>query len=181
MLNDGTFIANLADGAGTNLYQHFDASGNPMGPTSPCPAGSASPLVDSRRAFGAIEGVYVPNCLGFLFFTVALLLILWIIGLGAIVGLGFGGRLTAQQGVFWLGALIGALVSDCLFSHWIPYLAGYRPNPGVRSTALYVVEAAVLLAVVLEGLVRLPRRKRSSERLRRRTVSSWRCGDFSSP
>ena len=94
------------------------------------------------RAFGAIEGVYVPNSLGFLFFTVALLLILWIIGLGAIVGLGFGGQLTAQQGVFWLGALIGALVSDCLFSHWIPYLAGYRPNPGVRSTALYVVEAA---------------------------------------
>ena len=81
------------------------------------------------RAFGAIEGVYVPNSLGFLFFTVALLLILWIIGLGAIVGLGFGGQLTAQQGVFWLGALIGALVSDCLFSHWIPYLAGYRPNP----------------------------------------------------
>jgi hypothetical protein len=108
------------------------------------------------RAFGAIEGVYVPNSLGFLFFTVALLLILWIIGLGAIVGLGFGGQLTAQQGVFWLGALIGALVSDCLFSHWIPYLAGYRPNPGVRSTALYVVEAAVLLLLFWKGLSAYP-------------------------
>ena len=104
--------------------------------------GSAFPL---WRAFGAIEGVYLPNGLGFLFFTVALLLILWIISAGAIIGLGPRGSLTAEQGVFCLGALIGALVSDCIFSHWIPYLAGYRPNPGVRSTALYVIEAALLL------------------------------------
>jgi hypothetical protein len=74
------------------------------------------------------------------------------IGLGAIVDLGFGGPLTAEQGVFWLGALIGALVSDCLFSHWIPYLAGYRPNPGLRSTALDVLEAAVLLLLFWKGL-----------------------------
>jgi len=31
VLNDGTYVANLQDGAGTNLYQHFDASGNPLG------------------------------------------------------------------------------------------------------------------------------------------------------
>lgn len=111
--------------------------------------GSAFPL---WRAFGAIEGVYVPNWLGFPFFTVALLLILWILSVGAIVGLGFGGPLSAQQGVFCLGALIGALLSDCLFSHWIPYLAGYRPNPGVRSTALYVLEAALLLLLFWKGL-----------------------------
>jgi hypothetical protein len=109
--------------------------------------GSEFPL---WRAFGAIEGVYVPNWLGFTFFTVALLLILWIIGVGGIVG-AFG-VLTAQQGVLCLGALIGALLSDSLFSHWIPYLAGYRPNPGVRSTALYVLEAALLLALFWRGL-----------------------------
>ena len=117
------------------------------------------------RAFGAIEGVYVPNSLGFLFFTVLLLLILWMIGVGAIVGLGVVGwvglwpsfgQLTAQQGMFWLGALIGALMSDCIFSHWIPYLAGYRPNPGVRSTALYVLEAAVLLVLFWKGLSAYP-------------------------
>ena len=115
--------------------------------------GSAFPL---WRSFGAIEGVFVPNSLGFLFFTVALLLILWIIGAGAITGLGVGGPLTAQQGVFWLGALIGALVSDCIFSHWIPYLAGYRPNPGVRSTPLYVIEAALLLMLFWKGLSAYP-------------------------
>jgi hypothetical protein len=111
--------------------------------------GSAFPL---WRAFGAIEGVYLPNSLGFLFFTVALLLILWIISAGAIIGSGLRGSLTAEQGVFCLGALIGALVSDCIFSHWIPYLAGYRPNPGVRSTALYVIEAALLLWLFGKGL-----------------------------
>jgi hypothetical protein len=42
VLNDGTFIANLADGAGTNLYQHFDASGNPVGPTFSVPGGFSS-------------------------------------------------------------------------------------------------------------------------------------------
>lgn len=108
------------------------------------------------RAFGAIEGVYVPNWLGFPFFTVALLLLLWITSVGAIIGLGLWGPLTPQQGVFWLGALIGALVSDCLFSHWVPYLAGYRPNPGLRSTALYALEAVLLLLLFWKGLSQYP-------------------------
>jgi hypothetical protein len=42
VLNDGTFIANLADGANTNLYQHFDASGNPIGATFSVPCGGCS-------------------------------------------------------------------------------------------------------------------------------------------
>ena len=115
--------------------------------------GSEFPL---WRAFGAIEGVYVANWLGFAFFTVALLLILWIIGVAGIVGLGILGSLAPQQGVLWLGALIGALLFNSLFSHWIPWLAGYRPNPGVRSTALYVLEAAGLLALFQKGLSAYP-------------------------
>jgi hypothetical protein len=113
--------------------------------------GSQFPL---WRAFGAIVGVYVPNWLGFPFFTVALFVILWLIGVGGIVG-AFG-LLTVQQGVFCVGALVGALLSDSLFSHWIPFLAGYRPNPGVRSTALYVLEAALLLALFWRGLSAYP-------------------------
>jgi hypothetical protein len=117
------------------------------------------------RAFGAIEGVYLPNWLGFPFFTVLLLLILWITGLGGIVGWGVVGWIgfqpnlggeTVQQGVFWLGFLIGSLVSDCIFFHWIPYLARYRPNPGVRSTALYALEAALLVALFWKGLSTYP-------------------------
>jgi hypothetical protein len=111
--------------------------------------GSQFPL---WRAFGAIDGVYLPNWLGFLFFTVLLWLILWVIAAGAIIGRSLGGPLTAEQGMFLLGALIGALVSDCVFSHWIPYVAGYRPNPGVRSTTLYVLEAVVLVWLFRKGL-----------------------------
>jgi hypothetical protein len=124
--------------------------------------GSEFPL---WRAFGAIEGVYVPNWLGFPFFTVALLLILWVVGVGGIVGLGVVGTagewlsvgaLSAQEGMFWLGAVVGALLSDTLFSHWIPYLASYRPNPGLRSTALYALEAILLLALFSKGLSAYP-------------------------
>lgn len=120
--------------------------------------GSAFPL---WRAFGAIEGVHVPNWLGFPFFTVLLLLILWIAGFSGIVGwrvVGWVGlwpsfgQLPTEQCVFWLEFLIGALVSDCVFSHWIPYLARYRPNSGLRSTALYALEAALLLAFFWKGL-----------------------------
>jgi len=46
VLNDGTFIANLADGANTNLYQHFDASGNPMGSPFSVPGAGNSTGVD---------------------------------------------------------------------------------------------------------------------------------------
>jgi hypothetical protein len=117
------------------------------------------------RAFGAIEGVYVPGWLGFPSFTIVLLLILLIAGLSGVVGWGAivsagswpsFGQLPTGQGIFWLGFLIGALVSDCIFSHWIPYLARYRPNPGVRSTALYALEAAVLLWVFGKGLYAYP-------------------------
>ena len=59
------------------------------------------------RAFGAVEGVYLPDWLGFASFTVGLLLILWLIGVAGIAGLGVLGPLTPEQGVFWLGAVIG--------------------------------------------------------------------------
>src|SRR5262249_24249201 len=77
------------------------------------------------RAFGAIEGLYVPNWLGFPFFTVLLLLILWIAGVTGIVGWGVigwsgfwpsFGWVSEQQGVFWIGFILGALVSDSIFS-----------------------------------------------------------------
>jgi hypothetical protein len=60
--------------------------------------------------------------------------------------------LTPPQGVFLLGVIVGALASDCFFSHWIPRLAGYRPNPGLRSTLLYVIETALILWAFWKGL-----------------------------
>ena len=87
------------------------------------------------RNFGAIAGLDVPDRLGFLFFTVVLTLILFATGFVGITGL-IGPCLTAAA----LGVLIGARLSDTIVSHVLLYTVGYRPNPGLTSTPLYVIE-----------------------------------------
>ncbi|MGH6825240.1 hypothetical protein [Methyloceanibacter sp.] len=91
------------------------------------------------RNFGAIAGLDVPDNWGFLLFTVLLTLILFAIGFVGITGR-FGPCLTAAA----LGALIGARLSDTIVSHLLLYTVGYRPNPGLSSTPLYVLEACFI-------------------------------------
>jgi hypothetical protein len=45
--------------------------------------------------------------------------------------------------------LIGARLSDTLVSHVLLYCLGYRPNPGLSSTPLYVLEA-LFIAVTFQ-------------------------------
>lgn len=105
------------------------------------------------RNFGAIVGVRLPDRLGVLFFTVGLTLILWALGLAAITGwLPIKGPLPPTVAIGALGAVIGARVSDTLVSHWGLYAVGYRPNPGIGSTPLYVLEAIFLLVAFRDGL-----------------------------
>jgi hypothetical protein len=112
--------------------------------------GAKAPL---WRIFGAVVGVWLPNWLGFLLFTVTLTLLLWCAGLAGIAGwLPIIGQLTEPIAVGALGALIGARVSDTLISHWTLYALGYRPNPGLSSTPLYVLEAAFILLTFWKGL-----------------------------
>jgi hypothetical protein len=99
--------------------------------------GAGAPL---WRNFGAIVGVELPDSIGFLLFTVVLTLILLVAGVVGILG-PFGPRSTA----FALGALIGARLSDTLVSHVLLYSVGYRPNPGLSSTPLYVLEALFIV------------------------------------
>ena len=99
--------------------------------------GEGAPL---WRNFGAIVGLAVPDRWGFLFFTVGLTLALFIVGLIGILG-PFGPSWTAGA----LAALIGARLSDTLVSHVLLHTIGYRPNPGLRSTPLYVLEALFLV------------------------------------
>jgi hypothetical protein len=98
--------------------------------------GAGAPL---WRNFGAIVGTQLPDRVGFAIFTVLLTLILFVIGFVGITGL-LGAGLTA----FALGALIGARLSDTLISHVLLYAIGYRPNPGLTSTPLYIAEALFL-------------------------------------
>jgi hypothetical protein len=104
------------------------------------------------RNFGAIAGLDVPDRLGFLFFTVVLTLILFATGFVGITGL-FGPCLTAAA----LGALIGARLSDTIVSHVLLYTVGYRPNPGLTSTPLYVIESLFIGWVFSARLAAEPR------------------------
>jgi hypothetical protein len=99
------------------------------------------------RVLGAVNGVCVSHGLGFTLFTLGLTALLWLAGVVGICGL---------FGVFWglvaLGFVIGGRISDCVMSHWRPYAAGYRPNPGLSSTLLYIIEAIFLLWAFWQGL-----------------------------
>jgi hypothetical protein len=109
------------------------------------------------RVFGAIVGVLVPDRFGFRVFTVGLCLILWLIGVMAIAGwLPVIGSLRPCLGVWALGVLVGARVTDSVLSHWTLYALGYRPNPGLSSTALYVVEAIFIITTFHKGLSAFP-------------------------
>jgi hypothetical protein len=115
--------------------------------------GEGAPL---WRVFGAIVGLWVPNWAGFLVFTVALTLALWGAGLAGICGCLpiVGHSLPATVGA--LGVIIGARISDTLVSHWGLYALGYRPNPGLKSTPLYVLEAVFIALTFWKGLSLAP-------------------------
>src|SRR4029077_417217 len=105
------------------------------------------------RVFGAIVGLRVPNSGGFFFFTLVLTLALWGAGLAGICGcLPFVGQIPMAATVGALGVIIGARISDTLVSHWALYALGYRPNPGLKSTPLYVIEAVFILLTFWRGL-----------------------------
>jgi hypothetical protein len=103
------------------------------------------------RNFGAIVGLDFPDQWGFLLFTVGLTVILFAVGFIGIIG-PFGVCWTAWA----LGALIGARLSDTLVSHVLLYWVGYRPNPGLSSTPLYVLEAGFIAWVFLAPLAADP-------------------------
>jgi hypothetical protein len=116
--------------------------------------GEAAPL---WRVFGAVVGLRLPNLLGFLLFTVTLTLVLWGVGLAGIAGwLPLAGHLAPYKAVGALGVLIGARIADTLISHWGLYALGYRPNPGLKSTPLYVFEAVFTLLTFWHGLALYP-------------------------
>jgi hypothetical protein len=116
--------------------------------------GEAAPL---WRVFGAVVGLRLPNWLGFLLFTVTLTLVLWSVGLAGIAGwLPWIGHLSPPTAVGALGILIGARIADTVISHWGLYALGYRPNPGLKSTPLYVLEAVFILLTFWHGLAHDP-------------------------
>jgi hypothetical protein len=116
--------------------------------------GEAVPL---WRVFGAVVGVWIPNGLGFALFTVSLTIVQWAVGLAGIAGwLPIVGPVALPVAVGALGALVGARLGDSIVSHWGLYALGYRPNPGLSSTALYAIEAVFILSTFWQGLALAP-------------------------
>jgi hypothetical protein len=108
------------------------------------------------RVFGAIVGLWVSNRAGFLVFTVGLTLALWGAGLAGICGCLPIAAHSLPATVGALGVIIGARISDTLVSHWGLYALGYRPNPGLKSTPLYVLEAVFIALTFWKGLALAP-------------------------
>ena len=130
------FLILMADFALTSFhsYQEWKARGAPL-----------------WRNFGAIVGLDISDKWGFRIFTVSLTLILFVIGFVGIIG-PLGAGLTAAA----LGALIGARLSDTVVSHVLLHSLGYRPNPGLSSTPLYVVEALFIALAFQARLAAAP-------------------------
>lgn len=81
--------------------------------------------------FGRLAGVRVPERAGF--FSVAIVLPT-VLGTAAILGYVFGSQVAVS-------ILIGARLGDAAFSHVGLWLSGLsRPNPGIKSSLLYIVE-----------------------------------------
>ena len=111
--------------------------------------GCAVPL---WRNFGAIVGVWVPDWLGISVFFLGLTAALWCVGLMGITGSLPTGAVSPEFAAAALGALLGARVADTVISHLLLWGLGYQPNPGLRSTPLYVAEALFLAAAFTRGL-----------------------------
>jgi hypothetical protein len=112
--------------------------------------GESAPL---WRVFGAVVGTWIPNWFGFLLFTVVLTVLQWTVGLVAIAGwLPICGPVALPTTICALGVLLGMRITDSIVSHWVLYSRGYRPNPGLSSTALYSIEVVFILATFCKGL-----------------------------
>ena len=102
------------------------------------------------RVFGAIVGLAVPRSIGVLVFVILLAVTLWGAGLAAYTGLPRTACICFSIGA--LGFVLGARLADSILSHWILALIGYRPNPGLSSTALYILEAILIFVAFRPGL-----------------------------
>lgn len=98
------------------------------------------------RYFGAIAGVKIPDTFGQIVFFSGLTVLLWIVGL-----IGVSGSVMWRTPLAFgcLGAIVGCRLSDSFYSHIRLNYEGYRPNPGLESTPLYLIESVALIVIFL--------------------------------
>jgi hypothetical protein len=99
--------------------------------------------------FGDIAGVRIPRRVGVALFSIALPVVLFALSAAAFVPMLLGHAPTAWA----LGALAGARAGDGAFSHLVQAMRGFRPNPGIVSGVVGMVEAVALLMIAGEAPV----------------------------
>src|SRR5262245_42861821 len=105
------------------------------------------------RYFGAIAGVKIPDGFGQVVFFGSLTLSLWIVGL-----IGIYGTVMWQTTLAFgcLGAIVGCRLSDSLYSHVRLNYEGYKPNPGLESVPLYLIESVALVIIFFPTIAAHP-------------------------
>lgn len=126
------------------------------------------------RYFGAIEGVFFPNWLGWILFTLFLTVTLWAFGFLAFGSVLLAAALTIPSlapftkvtlpvvdctlpvSTVFVGLIVGGRISDTIFSHRRLNDMGFKPNPGLESTAYYLIETGVILVLFAPALFTNP-------------------------
>lgn len=63
------------------------------------------------------------------------------------IGLAVAGYAWGDHSALWW--LAGIRTADVLWSHWRPWLLDRHPNPGIETSWLYAIEAALIAGVLL--------------------------------
>ena len=102
------------------------------------------------RYFGAIAGVKIPDVFGQIVFFAGLTLSLWAVGL-----MGIYGTVMWQTPLTFgfLGAILGCRLSDSLYSHVRLNAQGFKPNPGLASVPLYLIESTALIVIFFPAIM----------------------------
>jgi hypothetical protein len=105
------------------------------------------------RYFGAIAGMRFPDPLGLIIFAVLIGGIFWGSAFAGIAGwIPFYGTVPANISVGAIGVTIASRLSDAWYSHIELDRRGFRPNPGLPTAGLYLLEGLLLPIVFFPGL-----------------------------
>jgi hypothetical protein len=105
------------------------------------------------RYFGAIAGMRCPDALGIFIFAGFIGGLFWGSAFAGIAGaVPFIGPVSIEVSVGAIGVTIASRLSDAWYSHMELDKRGYRPNPGLPTAKLYLLEGILLPIVFFPGL-----------------------------
>lgn len=105
------------------------------------------------RYFGAIAGMRFPDGLGIFIFAGFIGGLFWGSAFAGIAGwVPFIGTVSTELSIGAIGVTIASRLSDAWYSHMELDRRGYRPNPGLPTAKLYLLEGVLLPITFWPGL-----------------------------